>query len=230
MTEFLFYSTLVVKNMMLGSWGPIKEGGEYIWFPLFYDVDTQLGINNSGYPTMNYNIEPTPEGQNIQLMIVYFGVVLVKYLLPTNSVNIEILEMVGFTEANINAYYDFDEEKSIAMKGILPITVLNADAHYKYILPSYSVSNGGGYVSGIDSSGRPTYNITSAYFYCIQGTRDLYRAQFLRNRFNYCDSMWLAGDYNGDIGGKDILRLRVASVKGATVLLIVILQFILLLF
>ena len=214
MTEILVLFDSRGKNMMLGSWGPVKEGGEYIWFPLFYDVDTQLGINNSGYPTMNYNIEPTPEGRystNDSLFWRSFGEVFASQIRG----KYRDIRNGRFTEANINAYYDFDEEKSIAMKGILPITVLNADAHYKYILPSYSVSNGGGYVSGIDSSGRPVYNITSAYFYCVQGTRDLYRAQFLRNRFNYCDSMWLAGDYNGDIGGKDILRLRVASVKGA---------------
>ena len=89
------------------------------------------------------------------------------------------------------------------------------DSFRDYVRGANGKPSDGGYVSGIDSSGRPTYNTTSAYFYCIQGTRDLYRAQFLRNRFNYCDSMWLAGDYNGDIGGKDILRLRVASVKGA---------------
>ena len=214
MTEVLVLFDSRGKNMMLGSWGPIKEGGEYIWFPIFYDVDTQLGINNSGYPTMNYNIEPTPEGKystNNSLFWRSFG----EAFAPQIRGKYREIRNGGLTEANINAYYDFDEEKSIAMKGILPITVLNADAHYKYILPSYSVANGGGYVSGIDSSGRPTYKTTTAYFYCIQGTRDLYRAQFLRNRFNYCDSMWLAGGYSGGLGGTDSLRVRVASVTGA---------------
>lgn len=214
MTEVLVLFDSRGKNMMLGSWGPVKEGGEYIWFPLFYDVDTQLGINNSGYPTMNYNVEPTPEGKystNNSLFWRSFG----EAFAPQIRGKYRDIRNGGLTEANINAYYDFDEEKSIAMKGILPITVLNADAHYKYILPSYSVANGGGYVSGIDSSGRPTYKTTTAYFYCIQGTRDLYRAQFLRNRFNYCDSMWLAGGYSGGLGGTDSLRVRVASVTGA---------------
>jgi len=26
--------------MMLASWGPEEEGGEYIWYPIFYDIDT----------------------------------------------------------------------------------------------------------------------------------------------------------------------------------------------
>jgi len=47
------------KNMMLASWGPVEEGGEYIWFPIFYDLDTQLGLNNSGIPTYNYDTDAT---------------------------------------------------------------------------------------------------------------------------------------------------------------------------
>ena len=214
LTEVLVLFDSRGKNMMLGSWGPIKEGGEYIWFPLFYDVDTQLGINNSGYPTMNYNVEPTPEGKystNNSLFWRSFGEAFSSQIRG----KYRDIRNGNFTQADINAYYDFDEEKSIAMKGILPITVINADAHYKYILPSYPVSNGGGYVSGIDSSGHPTYKTTKSYFYCVQGTRDLYRAQFLRNRFNYCDSMWLAGGYSGGLGDTDSLRIRVASVTGA---------------
>ena len=28
------------KNCMIASWGPTEEGGEYIWYPIFYDIDT----------------------------------------------------------------------------------------------------------------------------------------------------------------------------------------------
>jgi hypothetical protein len=48
MTELLHCYDSRGKNMMLASWGPEAEGGEYIWYPIFYDVDTQLGLNNSG--------------------------------------------------------------------------------------------------------------------------------------------------------------------------------------
>jgi hypothetical protein len=60
---------------MLASWGPndwakdadgnylVVDGhkvpGEYIWFPIYYDVDTQLGVNNSGIPSWEYNVEPS---------------------------------------------------------------------------------------------------------------------------------------------------------------------------
>ena len=47
---------------MMASWGPMKEGGDYIWFPIFYDMDTQLGINNTGIPSFEFSIDATEEG------------------------------------------------------------------------------------------------------------------------------------------------------------------------
>jgi hypothetical protein len=44
------------KNMMLASWGPeSKENPNYIWYPIFYDLDTQLGVNNSGVVYWDYD-------------------------------------------------------------------------------------------------------------------------------------------------------------------------------
>jgi hypothetical protein len=50
------------KNAMFASWGPLKEGGEYIWYPIFYDIDTQLGVNNTGIPSFEYNVDATEDG------------------------------------------------------------------------------------------------------------------------------------------------------------------------
>jgi hypothetical protein len=56
------------------------------------------------------------------------------------------------------------------MKGILPIGVINANQYYKYIDPSIT-----GYINGKKEDGSPDYRKTSAYFYCLQGTRELHR-------------------------------------------------------
>jgi hypothetical protein len=40
MTELLICYDSRGKNMMFASWGPQKVGGNYIWYPIFYDVDT----------------------------------------------------------------------------------------------------------------------------------------------------------------------------------------------
>jgi hypothetical protein len=50
------------KNCMMASWGPHEEGGEYIWYPIFYDIDTQLGINNTGIPSFTFNVDATEAG------------------------------------------------------------------------------------------------------------------------------------------------------------------------
>jgi hypothetical protein len=40
MTELLLQYDSRGKNMMISSWGPMETGGDYIWFPIFYDIDT----------------------------------------------------------------------------------------------------------------------------------------------------------------------------------------------
>ena len=46
--------------MMIASWGPEEANGDYIWYPIFYDMDTQLGINNSGQVYWDYDVDATP--------------------------------------------------------------------------------------------------------------------------------------------------------------------------
>jgi hypothetical protein len=66
MTELLLCYDSRGKNMMLASWGPKEVNGNYIWYPIFYDIDTQLGVNNSGVPSWDYDTEPSPfYGQGI---------------------------------------------------------------------------------------------------------------------------------------------------------------------
>ena len=62
LTELLLCYDSRGKNMMLATWGPQEEGGEYIWFPIFYDIDTQLGLNNIGAVLWDYNADATIDG------------------------------------------------------------------------------------------------------------------------------------------------------------------------
>jgi hypothetical protein len=98
------------------------------------------------------------------------------------------------------------------MRGILPISFINADQYYKYIAPALKDSNKSyaGYI-GNDDSGNPVKKYTSGYYYCLQGTRDLHRALFLRNRFNYYDSMWMAGAYNPTTATDSTMRIRITE-------------------
>lgn len=210
MTELLLQYDSRGKNMMLSSWGPVENGGHYIWFPIYYDIDTQLGVNNSGVPSWEYNVEPTtgfnnPGGGKAfstanSLLWNNFH----KYFVEESSVvrnRYQVLRGRTLTINKLNGYYNFDYNisREYCMKGIRPINVINANQYYKYISPSID-----GYVNGINDDGSLKMRTTSAYFYCLQGTRALNRALFLRNRFNYYDSKWMAQDYQPGTGGSSI--------------------------
>lgn len=210
LTELLLMYDSRGKNMMFASWGPMREGGEYIWFPIFYDVDTQLGVNNSGVPSWEYNVEPTT-GFNSPEQTPTFSTAnsllwlnFHKYYTENRPETLmswyKILRGKSLTASRLLSYYNINsgENQEYCRQGLLPINMFNANQHYKYILPSMEQDNGiqGGYVTGIDEKGLPVYKKTSAYFYCLQGTRDLHRRQFLRNRFNYYDSKWQAQSYD----------------------------------
>lgn len=202
MTELLLQFDSRGKNMMFASWGPMAEGGDHIWFPIYYDVDTQLGVNNSGIPSWEYNVEPTTGFNNAggarafstanSLLWQNFHESFVKDRPSEIRSAYRRLRGGKLKIANLNGYYNFDFGISgdYCMKGILPINVFNANQSYKYIEPSIT-----GYVNGINDDGSPVMRKTDAYFYCLQGTRELHRALFLRNRFNYYDSKWMAGSY-----------------------------------
>lgn len=187
MTELLIQYDSRGKNMMLGSWGPQKLGGEYIWYPLFYDIDTQLGVNNSGVPSWEYYTEATETNQFStsdsvlwnNFFACFYNDIVAKYNeLRKGNLNI----------TNLDGYYNYVPEvsKSYAMKGCKPFNVINVDEYYKYIAPAFS-----GY---LDTEGKTQY--TTLYFYCLQGNRAMHRSLFLKNRFNFQDSKWLAGIYD----------------------------------
>lgn len=62
-----------VKNMMIATWGPeertfVKKDKttetvtNYIWYPIFYDMDTMLGLDNTGVDKFKYYEEDTDAG------------------------------------------------------------------------------------------------------------------------------------------------------------------------
>ena len=92
------------------------------------------------------------------------------------------------TVDKIKGSYAFDPivNLSKAMEGARPMILVNVDEYQKYIAPSIT-----GYINTANQK------VTSdAFYYCLQGTRELQRSMFLRNRFNYISSKWRGGDYS----------------------------------
>lgn len=210
MTELLHLYDSRGKNCMMASWGPTVEDGEYIWFPIFYDIDTQLGINNSGVPTWDYDVEPTKNKEFStsnsvlwnNLWTCFADSIKTKYgelRLNTSGKGINIFNLDGYYNAYpildgnaLDSWKDILEAKtqdkiiSYAKIGKRPPMIINTDQYHKYINPTL--------VGYTDTSGKTDAKDGGKHFYCLQGDRALSRYQYLRNRLNYVDSLWAQGD------------------------------------
>ena len=214
------------KNAMFASWGPQKQGGEYIWYPIFYDIDTQLGINNTGIPSFEYNVDATDNGnfstsdsvlwnnfykyfKNSRILMKY------KHLKGINAgVTWAQLQNPPLRSvANIEAWYRTDPNVcgSIVMRGKRPLIATNLDEYYKYITITNSKQYQDGTTGHIssDTEGTWTYDSNGTYFYALQGDRSLSRQQFLTNRLEYIDSWLNQGNYAR--GGSNRMWGRVAA-------------------
>lgn len=203
LTELLLCYDSRGKNMMMASFGPIEKGGEYIWYPIFYDIDTQLGLNNSGAYLWDYDADVTQDGLFstptstlwVNFYQMFYDDIVQKYRvlrgLPTNSTKIN----GSLTYENVNGAYICNPTvfKSYAMQGVRPIVAIGLDEYYKYLAPAV---RGKGYY---DTSGNLLVQDTPTYVYACQGDKKLTTELLLRNRLNYLDSWWLGGDYTSAV-------------------------------
>jgi hypothetical protein len=212
------------KNCMMASWGPLEEGGDYIWFPIFYDIDTQLGINNTGIPSFEFNVDATDAGNFSTSDSIlwnnffkYFknSYILQKYQHMKNKgydgswpvLQNPPLQSVDFLEG----WYTFNPEanKMLVCRGERPLIATNLDAYWKYI----TITNGKGIGTGItgylNRDGKYVADDQCKYFYALQGDRSQSRQQFLTNRLEYIDSWLNQGNYAR--GGENCIRGRVSA-------------------
>ena len=184
-TDALLMMDSRVKNMMIATWGKewrylLTDGTVtsqrpedeskiqdshfgFIWYPIFYDMDTMLGLNNIGDRAFEYYDDDSRKIYNGDTILWYF----VKDALPEQ----------------IAAYYRLLEEKTAMTKEImLPCfsenqgtlaneAFYNEDAKYKYISP-YLLKHAG-------------VKLPAA-----QGSRELDREYFITNRLNYLNGKY----------------------------------------
>ena len=229
------------KNAMFASWGPQKGNIEkstgiqhYIWYPIFYDIDTQLGINNTGIPSFEYYVDATKEGSystNDSVLWNNF------YTFFESKIIDKYKQLMGQTNESyspskvqqifkrgekitskkndiVDKWYKTDPSLfpgSYVVQGERPIIALNLDEEYKYIIPTNSkaLEAQGGIFGRINETGQYVRE-TDQYFYALQGDRNLYRSQFLTNRLNYIDSWLTLDEYSAD-GGSNKVRSRISA-------------------
>ena len=141
----------------------------YIWYPIFYDMDTMLGLDNIGYRSKNYYDEDTIEdvfnGDEILWKFVRDGL-----------------------KTRVAEYYRYAEDQNALTKdAILPCfnnnqanlaneTFYNEDAKYKYIDPYLSQHSG-------------------SRLFPAQGDRALDREFFITNRLKYLAGKYNTKDH-----------------------------------
>ena len=202
-TEALLMADSRVKNMMLATWGREERtytdrngqkqtSNNFIWYPIFYDMDTMLGLDNIGKIGLkNYWGEDTNEE-----------------LFNGDEVLWKMVRDALGEELN-KTYNDFEKVK-LTLEGILPYfnnnqatmaneTFYNEDAMYKYILPyraGFTIDDKTAAELGIEPGDR---------LYAAQGSRDLMREWFIYNRLRY-----LRGKRNSNnFQKKDIIEFRI---------------------
>lgn len=204
-TETLLMADSRVKNMMIATWGPEKRsyidlnGVEqstfnYIFYPIFYDMDTMLGLDNTGHVKFDYYAENTDPS--------VFNGDEVLWNFVRDSLHDELVK-----------YYTRMEDKILTSGSLLPYfsenqanlaneAFYNGDAMYKYVDKFRT-----GYIDHSKKPGEEGYEIApgkAPYLYAAQGDRTLMRKYFLTNRVKF-----LRGKYRStDFKTEDRLKFR----------------------
>lgn len=200
-TETLLMVDSRTKNMMVATWGKEKityisysiaedgqtivgeekESYEYKWYPIFYDMDTMMGLNNEGRQKFSYyemDVDDSTIYNGEEVLWTLFRESL------TNEIQIayNTFENTGLWNANSILTYFNTQQADVANEAFY-----NGDALYKYINPFRT-----GYMDHLNNS--LIAPGTAEYLYAAQGNRSLDREYFLKNRMNF-----LQGKYASDI-------------------------------
>ncbi len=164
-SEFLGAMDSRTKNMFLQTWD------RQIWYPVFYDIDTILGLDNEGHNAFGYDMEWQDGVWNGSGNALW------------NSVETALADEMAETYRNLRASGKLTYEKLLqAFDGEaahMSEMLYNEDAAYKYIGPLVE--------SGTD------------YLYAAQGSRESHRKWWLYNRLKYLDAKYNAGKYKDDL-------------------------------
>ena len=169
-----------IYNSEKDIYEPDKSGNKtitnnYIFYPIFYDMDTMLGLNNEGAVKFAYYDEDTnPSTYNGEEILWNFVRLALQ---PEIRTYFSKLEGAGLTKSNVLKYFTEDQAE------VANEAFYNNDAKYKYLRPYRD-----GYIN--DSTGKPVAAGTASFLYAVQGDRSLMREQFVTDRFRF-----LSGKY-----------------------------------
>lgn len=157
------------KNMFMNYYASDQR-----WYPVFYDLDTAIGLNNEGVNEFGFDIE---YHDTIGTENVFNGESSVLWNMVERAYADELAELYNtlrnsgkLTYNNVMRYLDTDQIEKICE------ALYNEDCYFKYISPL--IEDG-----------------TATYLYTAQGSRINHIKWWISNRFKYLDSKYIASDY-----------------------------------
>lgn len=151
-----------------------------VWLP--YDMDTAIGINNSGLLVFSYNLEDTDLQQGGEF--IFNGQDSVLWTNLRDAFGDDIKTMYQQLRSSGALSYDRVEQMFETHQAKWSEAIFNEDAFYKYIEP----------LTNPDAGKQPD----ASYLPMAQGSKAEQRKWWLYNRFRYMDSKFHAGDTLND--------------------------------
>lgn len=168
LTEFFAMSDSRAKNLFLATWD------KQIWYPVLYDMDTMMGLNNEGVLEFRHNVESS---DTIGTQNVFNGKNSLLWINVEQAFSEEINTL--YRELRNSGLLTYDSvTNAFITEQISKIcqAQYNEDAQYKYIKPL------------IDDN-------IATYLYIAQGSREHHMKYWLDSRFKYMDSKFRGFEY-----------------------------------
>ena len=164
---------------------------EYIYYPIFYDNDTTMSLDNEGHIKFQPNVEST---DIVGSGYAFNGTESVLWLnlkdAFADDISAVYSEMRVTALNNANCLKFFTRQQS----DLWAEALYNVDAQFKYVDPATVGFTNYQYTD--PSTGQLGTNfIDETYLYEAQGSREEHRKWWLHNRFIYMDSRYNTGDY-----------------------------------
>ena len=147
-----------------------------VWLP--YDMDTAIGINNSGLLTFSYDLEDIDTQQGGEF--IFNGQDSVMWTNLRDAFGDDIKAMYQNLRSQGKLSYVLVERMFEEHQAKWSEAIFNEDAFFKYIEP----------LTNPDEGKQPD----ASYLPMAQGSKAEQRKWWLYNRFRYMDSKWNAGD------------------------------------
>ena len=167
-TEFFAMADSRAKNLFLATWD------KQIWYPVLYDMDTMMGLNNEGVLEFRHNVESS---DTIGTQNVFNGKNSLLWLNVEEAFNEEINAL--YRDLRNSGLLTYDTVTNVFINEQISKICqaqYNEDAQYKYISPL------------VDDN-------ISTYLYIAQGSREHHMKYWLDSRFKYMDSKFQGFEY-----------------------------------